>query len=98
MDKWADVAAAEGEEGFTDLWSATGGSCALDCRGWLIWGSERKRRWWCRVLEGPREPLKGCGLTGGRGFIFADFLGWRMETWTENQIMPHHPLKKYLSI
>lgn len=59
MDKWADVAAAGGKEGSADLWSAIGGSCAFDCQGWLMWGIERKRRCWCRVLEGPRELPKG---------------------------------------
>lgn len=44
MDKWAEVAAAEGREGSMGLWSAIGGSCAFDGRGWLNWGSERKRR------------------------------------------------------
>ncbi len=36
MDKCEEAAAAEGEEGSMGLRSEIGGSCAFDCRGWLI--------------------------------------------------------------
>lgn len=75
MDMWAGVAAAEAGEESAESWSRIGGSCAFDCRGWFMWESERKKRWWSRVPEGPRGPPQGWGLTGGRGFTLADFFG-----------------------